>query len=222
MEVATRSRVETPVGKPEATGLIRRHPGLEGFAMRSLAPALLLALAACATNRTDAPPTSSAAPIVYPQTMRGDVVEAQFGERIDDPYRWLENDVREDPRVRAWVTAQNEVTFRFLEGLPARNAFRARMRELYDYERFGLPEKAGNFYFYTRNSGLQPQSPLYVREGSIPIAGRPTAPSRSPNGILRPTAATCSIRSRTAAPTGASCASPRRRPAACSTTRSAG
>ncbi|MGQ0559414.1 MAG: prolyl oligopeptidase family serine peptidase, partial [Sphingosinicella sp.] len=91
--------------------------------------------------------------------------EEHFGERVADPYRWLENDVREDPRVRAWVTAQNEVTVRFLETLPARGAFRSRIQALYDYERFGLPEKAGNSYFYTRNTGLQAQSPLYVREG---------------------------------------------------------
>ncbi|HYI64125.1 MAG TPA: prolyl oligopeptidase family serine peptidase [Allosphingosinicella sp.] len=107
----------------------------------------------------------ASAPIRYPETARGEVVEEQFGERIADPYRWLENDVRQDPAVRAWVTAQNEVSGRFLGQLPARAAFRARMTEMYDYERFGLPEKAGGRYFYTRNDGLQNQSVLYVREG---------------------------------------------------------
>jgi len=122
--------------------------------------ALLLPFAAASAF---AQPAS--APIDYPETARGDVVEEQFGERIADPYRWLENDVREDPRVRAWVTAQNEVTNRFLATLPGRAAFRARMTQMYDYERFGLPERAGNLYFYTRNDGLQNQSVLYVREG---------------------------------------------------------
>ena len=107
----------------------------------------------------------AAAPIVYPETARGTVAEEQFGERVADPYRWLENDVRQDPAVRAWVTAQNEVSSRFLAALPARAAFRARMTEMYDYERFGLPEKAGSRYFYTRNDGLQNQSVLYVRDG---------------------------------------------------------
>jgi prolyl oligopeptidase len=125
-------------------------------------PALLLlpfALAAAALAQP------AAAPIAYPATARGEVAEEQFGERIADPYRWLENDVRQDPAVRAWVTAQNEVSSRFLARLPARAAFRARMTQMYDYERFGLPEKAGNLYFYTRNDGLQNQSVLYVRDG---------------------------------------------------------
>ena len=103
--------------------------------------------------------------LVYPETQKGDTIEEQFGERIADPYRWLENDVREDARVRQWVDAQNAVTNRFLATLPGRDAIRARMTELYNYERFGLPEKAGNHYFYTRNDGLQNQAVLYVREG---------------------------------------------------------
>jgi prolyl oligopeptidase len=103
--------------------------------------------------------------IHYPDTPRGDVVEEQFGERIADPYRWLENDVRRDPQVRAWVDAQNRVTQSFLATLPARAAFRARMTQMYDYERFGLPVVKGRHYFYTRNDGLQNQAVLYVRDG---------------------------------------------------------
>jgi prolyl oligopeptidase len=85
--------------------------------------------------------------------------------RVADPYRWLENDVRNDNRVREWVTAQNQVTNAFLAGLPHRQAFRERMRQVYNFERFSVPDKAGNRYFYTRNDGLQNQSVLYVREG---------------------------------------------------------
>ncbi len=125
------------------------------------APFAALALNAAPAAQTEAPATR----ITYPQTQRGDVVEEHFGERIADPYRWLENDVRVDPRVRAWVTAQNEATNAFLTTLPGRAAFRARMRQMYDYERFGLPQKAGNAYFYTRNDGLQNQAVLYVRDG---------------------------------------------------------
>jgi prolyl oligopeptidase len=93
------------------------------------------------------------------------VVEEQFGVAVADPYRWLENDVRNDPRVRDWVTAQNQVTNAFLEKLPHRAAFKERMRQVYNFERYSVPEKAGNRYFYTRNDGLQNQAVLYVREG---------------------------------------------------------
>ena len=57
--------------------------------------------------------------IAYPASQRGDVVEEQFGERIADPYRWLENDVRQDPAVRDWVTAQNAASSAFLISSPA-------------------------------------------------------------------------------------------------------
>ena len=100
----------------------------------------------------------------YPLTRRQDLVEEQFGVQVADPYRWLENDVRNDPEVRAWVTAENAVTDKFLETLPLRNKFKARMTELYDYERFTAPRKKGGHYFYTRNDGLQNQSVLFVRD----------------------------------------------------------
>lgn len=130
--------------------------------MRLPAAILAIPLAALAMN---APAQTAEPALTYPQTTRGDVVEEHFGERIADPYRWLENDVREDTNVRAWVTAQNDVTNAYLATLPGRAAFRARMTQMYDYERFGLPEEAGGHYFYTRNDGLQNQSVLYVRDG---------------------------------------------------------
>jgi len=130
--------------------------------MRLLAALLLLPLAAIAQAQPAPAPLQK---IVYPATQRGDIVDVQFEDRVADPYRWLENDVRQDPRVRDWVTAQNAATNAFLTQLPGRAAIRARMTQLYNYERVGMPEKAGNFYFYTRNNGLQNQSGLWVREG---------------------------------------------------------
>jgi prolyl oligopeptidase len=106
-----------------------------------------------------------AAPLAYPPSERQDVTETQFGVAVPDPYRWLEDDVRSSDKVRQWVIAQNRVTDAYLETLPTRKLFQERIRALYDYERFGIPEKAGNRYFYTRNSGLQNQAALYVREG---------------------------------------------------------
>ncbi len=103
--------------------------------------------------------------LTYPATTRGTVVERQFGEDVADPYRWLENDVRTDPAVADWVARQNAVTQGYLATLPQRGWFAQRIRALMDYERFGLPQKAGAHYFYMRNSGLQNQSQLFVRKG---------------------------------------------------------
>jgi prolyl oligopeptidase len=145
--------------------------------MRHAALVLLLASTACASNHapivaaSDSPVTAPAAQatpaeaIAYPATERQDIVETQFGVAVPDPYRWLENDVREDPKVADWVARQNQVTDAYLATLPGRAVFTERLRALFDYERFGVPEKAGNRYFYTRNSGLQNQNVLYVREG---------------------------------------------------------
>ena len=115
--------------------------------------------------------TQMTAPIRYPETRRVDQVDEQFGVKVADPYRWLENDVRKDPEVRAWVDAENAVTNAYLATLPGRDVFKARMTQLFDYERFGVPVKKGGRYFYSRNSGLQNQAVLYVRD-SVDGPGR--------------------------------------------------
>ena len=103
--------------------------------------------------------------LTYPETKTVDVVEEQFGEKIADPYRWLENDVREDADVAAWVKAQNKVTNAYLETLDGRDALAASMTKLFDYDALGVPIEAGGNYFYQRKSGGQNQAVLYVREG---------------------------------------------------------
>jgi prolyl oligopeptidase len=105
------------------------------------------------------------AKIAYPATRRGEVVETAFGETIADPYRWLENDVRNDKEVAAWVEAQNKVTQAHLNALPGKAWFKERIARHMDFERFGIPRKAGNRYFYTYNPGLLNQAQLFVREG---------------------------------------------------------
>ncbi|MBJ7439770.1 MAG: S9 family peptidase [Sphingopyxis sp.] len=130
------------------------------------APLALVALSMTPTVLQAAEAASAPAPtLAYPDTARGDTVDPQFGVDVADPYRWLEDDVRVNPKVADWVAAQNKVTDAYLATLPGRDTFKKRMTELYNYERFGLPTKAGTRYFYTRNDGLQPQSVLYVREG---------------------------------------------------------
>ena len=102
--------------------------------------------------------------LAYPATQRGTVADVQFGETVADPYRWLENDVREDAKVREWVTAQNRVTDTYLATLPGRADIAARLKALWNYERYGIPRQAGGRYFYTRNTGLQNQATLSVRD----------------------------------------------------------
>ncbi|KAB8333198.1 S9 family peptidase [Scytonema tolypothrichoides VB-61278] len=109
--------------------------------------------------------------ITYPETKRVDVVEEHFGQKVADPYRWLENDVRNDKSVAAWVESQNKVTNDYLNTLPGREIFKERLKQLYNYERFTIPVKKGGRYFYLYNSGLQNQRVLYVRD-SVDSAGR--------------------------------------------------
>lgn len=125
-----------------------------------------LALAGAATIALIATPgaAQSVTPD-YPATRATDTSETLFGETIADPYRWLENDVRTDPQVAQWVEAQNTVTDAYLETLPGTAWFKKRLAELIDYERFGIPNKAGDRYFYSYNSGLMNQAQYFVRDG---------------------------------------------------------
>lgn len=115
-------------------------------------------------------PLSASAQIVYPDTRTVAVEDEFHGQVVADPYRWLENDIRESEEVAAWVAAQNEAAFAYLETIPERSAIRARLQALWDYERFGSPRKRAGRYYFTRNDGLQNQSVLYSQDslGSAP------------------------------------------------------
>lgn len=98
----------------------------------------------------------------YPAARKADQVDDYHGTSVADPYRWLE-DV-DSAETRAWVLAQNKVTFDWLAKIASREPLRRRLTELWNYERFGLPHKKGSRYFYTRNDGLQNQNAVYVVE----------------------------------------------------------
>jgi prolyl oligopeptidase len=100
----------------------------------------------------------------YPVTKALDLVEEIHGTRVKDPYRWLEEDVRTSSDVRAWVEAQNRVTFGFLEAIPTREAIERRLTELWNYERYSPPAVRAGRYYYLKNDGLQNQSVLYVAD----------------------------------------------------------
>ncbi|UCF39920.1 MAG: S9 family peptidase [Gemmatimonadota bacterium] len=103
-----------------------------------------------------------------PVAQRGEVVDDYHGTPVHDPYRWLE-DVDAD-ETRAWIEAENCVTFGYLRGIPAREKLRERLTELWDYPKYETPFKEGSRYFYYKNDGLQNQYVLYKQES---LAGEP-------------------------------------------------
>lgn len=102
----------------------------------------------------------------YPPTERVEQVDDYHGTTVADPYRWLEEDVRQSPRVAAWVQSQNEVTNKRLASIRPREAIRRRITRLWDYEKFSLPYSAGGRLFFSRNDGLQNQSAYYVQDSN--------------------------------------------------------
>ena len=101
-------------------------------------------------------------PITYPTTSKGATIDAYFDTKLPDPYRWLEDD--KSVETGAWVKAQNEVTYGYLSQIPFRDALKARMEKLWNYEKIGAPFKEGNFTYYYKNNGLQNQSVLYRKD----------------------------------------------------------
>ncbi len=102
-------------------------------------------------------------PLQYPVSVRTNVVDDYFGTAVEDPYRWLEDD--NSAETKAWVEAQNAVTFGYLSAIPERSAIKERMTRLLNYERTGLPYHRGGRYFYSRNNGLQNQNVWFSAPG---------------------------------------------------------
>ncbi len=98
----------------------------------------------------------------YPSTRRDDVIEVLHGERIVDPFRWLEEGESEE--TRRWTAAQNAVTEAYLAAVPARASIRARLAELLTIGSLGTPTPVKGRYFYQSREGKQDQPVLYIRE----------------------------------------------------------
>lgn len=117
-------------------------------------------LVACAGGSSEAPTEPTPTPsITYPDSKPGDVTEAYFGETVADPYRWMEDLDSED--IKAWASAQNELTASQLSSYESRPYFEKRLAELWNYERYGLPTEEAGTYFYTYNDGTMDQPVLY-------------------------------------------------------------
>ncbi len=102
-------------------------------------------------------------PAPYPVTAEVDTVDTYFGTAVADPYRWLEDD--NSTETEAWVTAQNEVTFGYLNQIPFRNKIKERLEKIWDYPKYGVPFKKGDNYFFFKNDGMQNQYVMYIRKG---------------------------------------------------------
>lgn len=102
------------------------------------------------------------AKVKYPITKKVNVPTTYFGTQINDPYRWLEDDMSAE--TAAWVKAENEVTFNYLDQIPFRKALKERMEKLWNYEKISAPFKEGDFTYYYKNDGLQNQSVMYRKD----------------------------------------------------------
>ncbi|KQO34415.1 prolyl endopeptidase [Flavobacterium sp. Leaf82] len=97
--------------------------------------------------------------IQYPETKKGETVDVYFDTKVSDPYRWLEDD--KSAETGAWVKAQNEVTYGYLDKIPFRDELKKRMEKLWNYEKISAPFVEGKFTYYSKNNGLQNQSVIY-------------------------------------------------------------
>lgn len=104
----------------------------------------------------------------YPVTQKVDSVDVYFGEKVSDPYRWLENDTSAE--TSRWVEAQNNVTFAYLNNINYRNRIQKRLEQIYNYERLSAPFQEGEYFYFYKNDGLQNHSVLYRKKG---IDGQP-------------------------------------------------
>jgi prolyl oligopeptidase len=134
-----------------------------------------LAFAAC---------RKSAERLSYPATKKVGQVDDYFGTKVADPYRWLEDD--NAPDVKEWVQAENAMTFGYLGKIPYREKIKQRLTEIFNYPRYSSPFRAGEYYFFYKNDGLQNQSVCYIQKG---LDGTPEVffdpNALSPDGTVR-------------------------------------
>jgi prolyl oligopeptidase len=106
----------------------------------------------------------------YPEARRADQVDDYFGEKVSDPYRWMES--IDSPETQAWIRAERATTDSALRAIPERDAVRRRLQTLWNFPRYGIPEKGGGRLFYRKNEGLQNQAVVNVIDspGSEPRA----------------------------------------------------
>lgn len=101
--------------------------------------------------------------LTYPKTEKVAQTDDYHGTKVDDPYRWLEEDTAAN--TKDWVVAQNKVTFDFLGKIPYREKIKERLTEIWNYPKYGQPYRVGDYYFFSKNDGLQNQAVTYYQKG---------------------------------------------------------
>src|SRR5690349_21193113 len=99
----------------------------------------------------------------YPVTQKISHQDEYFGTKVEDPYRWLEDDKSE--ATKAWVTEQNKVTQAYLSQIPYRKKFQDAIEKVFNYPKYSAPSKKGEWFYFYKNDGLQNQSVLYRQKG---------------------------------------------------------
>ncbi|MBK7877439.1 MAG: S9 family peptidase [Planctomycetes bacterium] len=157
-----------------------------------------LFLVSSCSSEPDAAPRSTPierAALAYPVARRADVVDDYHGVRVTDPYRWLEDP--DAPETRAWVDAQNALARAWIDAVPEREAIEARLTQLWNYERYGVPSREGGLVIFAKNDGLQNQPVYWVAAG----VDAPPRVLLDPNTLSKD--GTASVGSTRASPDGA-------------------
>ena len=135
---------------------------------KTLACAIVVALAGCgeSTPKNTEQTVKTAevkAAVNYPETKKGTVVDEYFGEKVADPYRWLEDDMSDE--TAQWVKAENDVTFSYLKNIPYRDELKTTLEKLMNYEKVTAPFEEGEYTYFYKNDGLQNQYVVYRKKG---------------------------------------------------------
>ncbi len=123
--------------------------------MKKLGALALLACVLC--------PAVGAQRLEYPASKKVEQYDTYFGVKVADPYRWLEDE--NSPETARWVEEQNKLTFSYLDKIPYRAQVKDRLTKIYNYARYAAPYRRGDYWFFSKNDGLQNQSVIYIQKG---------------------------------------------------------
>src|SRR4030095_7243160 len=132
------SRIERSPSKIERTeSMLDARYRCAAMVLLAAASAVILQSlpSAFAQNSTSISTQNMIKPIKYPAARKSDQVDDYHGVKVADPYRWLAD--LESQETAHWVEEENNLSFGFLNEIPARNSLKERLTKLWNYEKFG-------------------------------------------------------------------------------------